>query len=212
MTREHLLVNFAADDGSTILTRARVGCPTSTQIRLRVGVPVPAPVVTQNALPDDPELDLFESGDEEVDHYFHGRGWFDVKKEVCSPPTYVCRLDPSGPAIGYVSVGHRQVPHPVDASAATARYLTIYALGVDKAYQGVANPLSPGETVAASILNAVEGVARQRPDCVGMSLWVRSTNARAIRFYLKMGFVADPSGPRQRGPKGPPHLSMRRAF
>ncbi len=38
----------------------------------------------------------------------------------------------------------------------------------------------------------------ENPACVGLSLWVRSDNAKAIRFYRKFGFIDDPRGPVQR--------------
>lgn len=40
------------------------------------------------ALPDDPDLDAFDSGVSEVDAYFRSRQWFNVGKGLASPPTY----------------------------------------------------------------------------------------------------------------------------
>jgi hypothetical protein len=47
--------------------------------------------------------------------------------------------------------------------------------------------------------------------CVGVSLWVRSDNARAIAFYEKVGMVKDPGGPVSRD-QGATHLTMRKIF
>ncbi|MEZ4461501.1 MAG: GNAT family N-acetyltransferase [bacterium] len=46
--------------------------------------------------------------------------------------------------------------------------------------------------------------------CVGLALWVRSDNNRAIAFYEKVGFERDPTGPVSRD-DGVPHLTMRKA-
>lgn len=173
--------------------------------------PVPSSLVMQNALPTDVDLDDFESGDAEVDAFFRSRKWFNAEKGVCAPPTYVFRSTPSGPAIGYAAVAVRQVSDPDDSSSSTARYFTIYAVGINRRYQGERNPMAPGQTYAASILEAIEGIARETTKCKGVSLWVRAPNERAIRCYCKAGFVADPNGPKQRL-EGPPHLTMRKTF
>lgn len=57
----------------------------------------------------------------------------------------------------------------------------------------------------------LEEMARSKANCVGLSLWVRSTNERAIGFSKKVGFVADPAGPTQRD-AGDPMLTMRKIF
>lgn len=170
-----------------------------------------APLVTELALPDDPALDAFASGDAEVDDYFRGRAWFNAAKGAHAPPTYAFRAADNRPVIGFASVAFRKVPHPVDASPERASYLTIYAVGVNLAYQGVRNPAAPAESYATSILRVVEGLARQHADCVGLSLWVRADNARAIAFYRRVGFVADPGGAVHRD-EGAPHRTMRKAL
>jgi ribosomal protein S18 acetylase RimI-like enzyme len=161
------------------------------------------------ALPDDPELDGFDSGDAEVDSYFRSRRWFNVAKGQAAPPTYVFRTDANGPVVGYAAVSFRNTEHPDDQSTTRARYLMVYAVGVNRPFQGQPNPSAPSVTLAASIFEAVETLALAKPDCVGMSLWARATNERALRFYRRLGFVADPGGPTQRD-SGSPHLTMRK--
>ena len=85
----------------------------------------------------------------------------------------------------------------------------IYMIGVDQVFQGIQNPLMPGQTYAASIMAVLEDIARAKHDCVGLSLWVRSTNAVAMAFYRKVGFAEDPGGPSQRD-GGDPILTMRK--
>jgi ribosomal protein S18 acetylase RimI-like enzyme len=82
-------------------------------------------------------------------------------------------------------------------------------LGVDQAFEGQPNPLVPNQTYAASIMAELEAMARSKANCVGLSLWVRSTNDQAIGFYKKVGFVTDPAGPFQLD-DGDPMLTMRK--
>ena len=137
--------------------------------------------------------------------------WFNAPKGQASPPTYIFRTVPGGPAVGFAAVSFRNHPHPDDQSTARARTLTIYAVGVNRAFQGLRNPRAPKETFATSIFSVIEAFEAEKTDCVGLSLWVRSSNGRAIRFYQKIGFIADPSGPVQRD-GGHPHLTMRRSL
>ena len=111
--------------------------------------------------------------------------------------------------MGYCAFGFGKQPHPDDTSATKARYLVIYMIGVDQAFQRTQNPLAPGQTYAASIMAVLEDIARAKQSCVGLSLWVRSTNEVAIAFYRKVGFTADPGGPSQRD-EGDPILTMRK--
>lgn len=170
---------------------------------------MPGTLFYELALPDDPELDRFDSGEEEVDAYFRSRRWFNAERGGAAPPTYVFRTEAAGPVVGYAAVSFRNAEHPDDRSSSRAKYLMIYVVGVNRPYQGQRNPLAPGETFAASIFLVVEGFAASKAGCAGLCLWVRSNNTRAIRFYEKMGFVADPAGPVQRG-AGAPHLTMRK--
>ncbi len=48
------------------------------------------------ALPDDPELDRFESGEEEVNTYFRSRQWFNAEKV-----SYPSNIDQLRPTFGY---------------------------------------------------------------------------------------------------------------
>jgi ribosomal protein S18 acetylase RimI-like enzyme len=111
--------------------------------------------------------------------------------------------------VGYCAYDFRKQPHPDKASEAMARYLVIYMIGVHQAFQRTQNPLAPGQTYAASIMAVLEDIARAKQSCVGLSLWVRSTNEAAIGLYRKVGFTADPGGPSQRD-EGDPILTMRK--
>lgn len=168
-----------------------------------------APLFYELALPDDPALDVFACGDDEVDRYFRSRGWFDAPKGQASPPTYVFRVEEGGFVVGYAALAFRNYAHPDDQSEARARYLTIYAVGVNTPLHGKPNPRAPRQTFAASIFSVIASFAAEKAGCAGLSLWVRAGNGRAIRFYEKEGFVADPHGPVQRD-KGAPHLTMRK--
>jgi hypothetical protein len=53
----------------------------------------------------------------------------------------------------------------------------------------------------------IEGIARAKQSCVGLSLWVRSTNEVAMAFYRKVGFTEDPGAPLNRD-EGDPILTM----
>ncbi|MCB9663784.1 MAG: GNAT family N-acetyltransferase [Alphaproteobacteria bacterium] len=163
------------------------------------------------ALPDDPDLDALDCGVAEVDRYFRSRVWFDDRKGRASPATYQCRTGPGGLVVGYAAAAFRNQAHPTDDGFERARYLVLYALGVHRQFQGVRNPADRGRSHAATILVALEEMGRQRSDCVGLSLWVREDNARALAFYGRCGFVADPAGPVARD-GGPRHLTLRLLF
>ncbi len=161
------------------------------------------------ALPDDPFLEQFSSGYERTDAYFRSREWFNPGKGRSAPPTYVFRVAEGGPVVGYCSFDFGKQPHPDNGSETKARYLVIYMIGVDQAFQGIQNPLAPGQSYAASIMAVIEGTARAKQSCVGLSLWVRSTNEVAMAFYRKVGFTEDPGAPLNRD-EGDPILTMRK--
>lgn len=166
-----------------------------------VALLVPAP-----ADPADAAVDAFDCGDDEVNNYFRKRLWFRDGK--ISPPTYEFRLGAGQPVVGYVSVAPRANEHPTDESTQKAKYLVIYAIGVNKAFQG--QRLESGESYAAAMVDFL-GTVDTKKKCIGLYLWVRSDNARAIAFYKKVGFEADPGGPRPRfDGEGAPHLTMRK--
>lgn len=162
------------------------------------------------AVPNDPEIDEFSSGDDEVDKYFHSRQWFDDGSEQTSPPTY--KFYDGNEFIGLASVAFRNNPHPADESSTKAKYLVVYVVGVREQFQGVKNPDGSNETYAVTLFRTLDRFGREKTDVVGMSLWVRADNHRAIAFYEKLGFEEDPGGPVQRSKKGAPHLTMRKLY
>ena len=161
------------------------------------------------ALPDDPDLDDFSSGVTEVDSYFRGRRWFSAKKGEASPPTFQFYLRGSGEVVGYASVTTRRCAHPQDDSQETARYLAIYVVGLHQRFQGQSRPGKHGESIAAAMFARLERMARETDGCVGLYLWVRVDNERAVAFYRKLGFIEDAGGPVLRD-EGPAHLTMRK--
>ena len=167
------------------------------------------PLYTRFALPDDPDLDTFASGVPEVDAYFRSRQWFNVEKERAAPPTYQFLTAQDGEVVGYAAVAFRNCDHPHDGAGTRSRYLMVYVAGVHSRFQGAENPNAPGESFAVSIFRVLEGFALKKQGCVGLTLWVRTDNPRAIAFYEKIGFAADPAGPVQRD-AGAPHLTMRK--
>lgn len=157
--------------------------------------------------PADAAVDAFECGDGEVNHYFTSRSWFRDGK-LSPPMTYQFRTTSGGPIVGYAAVAPKNTPHPSDGDVGKAKYLVIYAVGVNMPFQGALFQETPKETYAAAIFRFLEG---KRPaNCVGLSLWVRDNNTQAIAFYKKFGFVADPTGPTVRDESGAPHLTMRK--
>ncbi|TVS08803.1 MAG: GNAT family N-acetyltransferase [Phycisphaerales bacterium] len=152
------------------------------------------PLHMRFALPDDPDLDAFVSGNEEVDAYFRARQWFNVAKGVSAPPTYQFLTERDGDVVGYASVAFRRSDHPFDGSDKRALYLLIYVIGIHKRFQGQRNARGSNESYAASMIRMLANLASGRDDCVGLGLWVREDNARAIAFYQKVGFEPDPGG------------------
>jgi ribosomal protein S18 acetylase RimI-like enzyme len=167
------------------------------------------PIFYEFATPDDPSLDQFSCGYERTDHYFRSRQWFKADKGRSAPPTYAFRVAEGGPVVGYCAFDFGKQAYPDNASNTKAKYLVIYMFGVDRGFQGTQNPLAPGQTYAVSIMAALEEIARGKPNCVGMSLWVRATNEAAIGLYRKVGFEADSGNPVHLD-DGDPILTMRK--
>ncbi len=157
-------------------------------------------------LPTDPGIDTFHCGAEEVDDYFKKREWFRIDRY--SPPTY-CLRDSEGQMVGLVSLGFRKCGLERDTQSAQERFLVVYAVGIDTRFQGSPNPSGRGSTYAVTLFRLIERVALDAKTCVGLYLWVRSDNDRAVRFYTKLGFTADPGGPVSRD-EGAQHLTMRK--
>jgi hypothetical protein len=161
------------------------------------------------AIPSDPDVDNFESGDDEVDKYFRSRQWFDDKFEKTSPPTY--KFCDGKNVVGFASVAFRNCPHPTEESSTKAKYLVVYAVGVRKELHGTKNPHAVDETYAMTLFRTIFRFGLERAGVVGVSLWVRADNARAVAFYEKAGLQKDPGGPIQRN-GGAPHITMRRIY
>ena len=166
-------------------------------------------VFVELAVPDDSFLDIFCCGQARVDQYFRTREWLAEKSKGGSLTTYVFRAGEAGPVVGYAAVSFRNQPHPDDASSSKAKVLVVSMLGVDQAFQGQMNPSADDQSYAASVMADLEERARSKANCVALKLWVRSTNARAIGFYTKVGFVTDPAGLFQLD-DGDPMLTMRK--
>ncbi len=160
------------------------------------------------ALPDATDLDVFDSGNPEVDDYFKSRRWFDPEKGKAAPPTYQF-VGPDEEIVGYAAASFRKCAHPTDAVDGKAKYLVVYAAGLHRRFHGQEDPDMPGETFATSVFRVLEEFARTKDGCVGLYLWVRSDNDRAIAFYEKFGFERDPGGAVERD-EGSPHLTMRK--
>lgn len=111
--------------------------------------------------------------------------------------------------VGYAAVSFRNCEHPHDGAANKAKYLMIYVTGVAVALHGARNPRAPRKSFAESIFGVLHQFAVAKEGCVGLCLWVRTDNDRAVAFYRKVGFVGDPSGPAHRD-TGAPHLTMRK--
>lgn len=156
----------------------------------------------------DDDLDDFNSGDPEVDKYFSSRQWFVGGKY--SPETYQFRTADNSDVVGYAAAGFRNLRHPEETSEVKARYLAIMAVGIHKHLHGHTNPAATGDTYATSLFNILERWAREKPQTVGLHLWVRNGNARAIAFYTRFGFKQI-GRPIQRDLSGgDPHLTMRK--
>ena len=155
-----------------------------------------------------PDLDVFESGNSEVDLFFKSRRWFNADKGKAAPPTYQF-AGPKGEVVGYAAASFRACACPTDGSESKAKYLVVYAAGLHSRFHGKLDPETDGETFAVSIFRVLEEFARAKNGCAGLYLWVRSDNGRAIAFYKKFGFEADPEGAVQHD-DGPPHFTMRK--
>lgn len=87
------------------------------------------------AIPSDPEIDEFASGDDEVDKYFHSRQWFDDGSGKASPPTY--KFCDGDKLVGFAAVAFGNSPHPTDESSEKAKYLVVYVVGAHEKLHGV---------------------------------------------------------------------------
>ena len=171
---------------------------------------MPEDLFYEFAMPNHPGLREFDCGNEKVNDYFKKCTWFNETKGKSSPSTYVFRTEKGGEVVGYIAMSFKKIAHPCDTSESRARYLIIYMIGVNKKFIGKNNARNQDVSYAKSILEIAEGHAIQDPNCVGVSLWVRSDNQRAINFYKKMGLSEDLGGPIPRDDKGAPFITMRK--
>lgn len=161
------------------------------------------------ASPTDEALDSFDCGDDEVNEHFRKRRFFDEK---WTPTSRGYKFqDESASCVGFMHLSFARAPLRDEASD-TGRFLVVFAFGVGLPFQGQTDPTDPdGRRFAAVLMGEAVKFAKAKKDCLGVSLWVRANNHRAIKFYERAGFVGDPDGPRQRA-DGCPHLTMRLMF
>lgn len=172
---------------------------------------MPHTIYTRFTLPTDTDLDGFYSGVAEVDDYFRQRQWFNPVKGTAAPPTYTFLEAGTGAVVGYAALAYRNIDHPHDGAGKRAKYLMVYVAGVNTQYQSLRNPQDPGETYAESMFCTIVDLAQKTRGCVGLSLWVREDNPRAMAFYRRIGFTEDLSGAVQRD-GGARHVTMRKLF
>lgn len=167
------------------------------------------------AEPDDADLDVFTSGGTseaiEVNDYFTSRQWYDYGKGVAKPPVF--QFGTPGEVVGYLAISFANKPHPSERSPSKARYLVVYVVGIHERFQGTVNPHShKGERFSDTVIRAVEQTfAREKTGCVGVYLRVRQSNARAVAFYRRLGFLEDPGGPMVVNEEAPQFV-MRKLF
>ena len=101
--------DFYKQMGSAGAPQYNRGQNPSSQMSQISGSAMPIHAITAD--PDDPELQIFESGVEEVDRYFKEVRWFNRAKGVPSLQTYKF-LDPEGRMVGYGAVGRRNTEVP----------------------------------------------------------------------------------------------------
>jgi len=111
--------------------------------------------------------------------------------------------------VGYAAASFRNCAYPTDSNSEKRKYLVIYAAGLQRRFHGVPDPEAPSQTLAVSVFDVLEQFARRKSGCVGLYLWVREDNPRAVAFYEKFGFRRDPTGPVQRDARIP-HVTMRK--
>jgi ribosomal protein S18 acetylase RimI-like enzyme len=162
-------------------------------------------LVVLRASPDDSRIDDFYFGDEpwatEVEQEFKSRIW-----ERNRDLFLFCF---AGEVVAGARLSYRPLGEPHRDSSERARYFLIVSFGVNVPFQRQPDPGSPNRTFASTILNYAEAKGRERPDCVGLSLFVREGNARARRLYERHGFEYEP-GAFER--EGLPTLEMRKRF
>lgn len=112
------------------------------------------------AIPSDPDIDEFASGDDEVDRYFRSRQWFDDGSGKMSPPTY--KFCDGDDFVGLASVAFRDNPHAADGSPTKAEYLVVYVVGVHEELQGAKNPNASDETYAVTLFRTLERFGREK--------------------------------------------------
>lgn len=159
------------------------------------------------ASPTDEALDSFDCGDEEVTKHFRERRYFDAKRKPHSGGYKF--VDMNGAAAGFMHLNPSKRLIRDDCEE-YGRFMVVFAFGVSLPFQGQVDPGDPaGRRFAEVLMGEAVRLAQQKEGCIGLHLWVRANNRRAINFYQRLGFAGDPGGPAKRG-EGEPYLTMRR--
>lgn len=138
------------------------------------------------ASPDDPRIDEFHFGDEvweaEVAAEFKSRIW-EEKRDM-----FLFSLDDHTLVAG-ARMGFRNIAHPHrDSTEGRAKYFLVLSFGVNARFQGEPDGVDRSRSYAKVILDEIERRAREKPECVGLSLHVRVANEKARHVYEKRGF------------------------
>ncbi len=140
---------------------------------------------------DDDCVDTFDFGTDwwatEISDDFKSREWAKRK------PKDLFLFFKGDELVAGARLGFWNRPHPHRDSPDSARYYLVLSFGVNLPFQHKPDPGSaPPRTFASVILSFIEDTARQRPDCVGLSLHVREANTGARGVYRHHGYVEEP--------------------
>jgi len=157
-------------------------------------MPTPLPnssLTIEKALPNDARIDEFYFGPEdyavEVEEEFKSRIWEEDRD------LFLFALEGELVAGARLDFWNRDPPHKDPEDGERRRYYLVIALGINVPFQGQRDPVS-GQKYSRIIFDYIESKARDREDCVGLTLWVRAANERARAIYVHWGFqyVAEP--------------------
>lgn len=138
------------------------------------------------ASPDDPRIDEFYFGDEvweaEIATEFKSRIWEEQRD------MFLFALDDETLVAG-ARMGFRNIAHPHrDSTEGRAKYFLLLSFGVNAPFQGKLDSVDRSRSHAKVILDEIERRARAKPECIGLSLHVRTANGKARHVYEKRGF------------------------